>query len=228
MTDSWGQESELPTPQIKKSGASSKIALIFLMTFSVLSILFIILALIFGRNQTNETSILANDSTQSTPSQTEQLAGEEEQSQISNEDQYLNLLSSQIESFGFTESEALELGYLVCGAFDEGQKASDIKSTIESALTGNPDGVLAARESAIAAVTALCPVHSKYVSDLSVTTTQDSELSNSSACDPNYSGACVPIVPYDFDCPDIGQLVLVVGTDIHKFDRDRDGRACES
>jgi hypothetical protein len=116
----------------------------------------------------------------------------------------------------------------VCGAFEEGQKASDIKSTIESTLTGNPDGVLAARESAIAAVTALCPIHSKYVPELSVTTTQDSELNNSSACDPNYSGACVPIVPYDLDCPDIGQLVLVVGTDIHKFDRDRDGRACES
>lgn len=48
------------------------------------------------------------------------------------------------------------------------------------------------------------------------------------SCDPNYSGACVPIRPYDLDCPDIGQMVKVVGTDIHGFDRDRDGFGCES
>ena len=48
-----------------------------------------------------------------------------------------------------------------------------------------------------------------------------------SECDPNYEGACVPIVGYDLDCPDISDPVYVVGTDIHGFDRDRDGVGCE-
>jgi len=48
-----------------------------------------------------------------------------------------------------------------------------------------------------------------------------------SDCDPNYEGACVPIVGYDLDCPDISDPVYVVGTDIHGFDRDRDGVGCE-
>jgi hypothetical protein len=38
----------------------------------------------------------------------------------------------------------------------------------------------------------------------------------------------VPIVPYDLDCSDIGHSVIVVGTDIHNFDGDRNGRGCES
>jgi len=46
-------------------------------------------------------------------------------------------------------------------------------------------------------------------------------------CDPNYDGACVPIVSYDLDCPDVEGPVYVVGTDIHGFDRDGDGIGCE-
>ena len=47
------------------------------------------------------------------------------------------------------------------------------------------------------------------------------------ACDPNYTGACVPIVPYDLDCADIDGPVRVVGDDIHRFDGDGNGYGCE-
>lgn len=47
-------------------------------------------------------------------------------------------------------------------------------------------------------------------------------------CDSNYVGGCVPMVGYDLNCPDIGFMVQVVGVDIHRFDRDRDGWGCES
>lgn len=47
-------------------------------------------------------------------------------------------------------------------------------------------------------------------------------------CDPNYGGACVPIVAWDLDCADIGESVTVLGTDIHRFDADGDGAGCES
>lgn len=46
-------------------------------------------------------------------------------------------------------------------------------------------------------------------------------------CDPNYT-PCVPLVSYDLDCPDIGFSVRVVGSDPHRFDRDRDGYGCEA
>lgn len=49
-----------------------------------------------------------------------------------------------------------------------------------------------------------------------------------SNCDPNYSGACVPIVSWDLDCADIGESVTVIGSDIHRFDADGDGAGCES
>lgn len=49
-----------------------------------------------------------------------------------------------------------------------------------------------------------------------------------SSCDPNYSGACVPIVSFDLDCADIGESVTVIGSDIHRFDADGDGAGCES
>ena len=49
-----------------------------------------------------------------------------------------------------------------------------------------------------------------------------------SDCDPNYSGACVPIVGWDLDCGDIGEAVTVEGTDTHRFDSDGDGSGCES
>jgi micrococcal nuclease len=46
-------------------------------------------------------------------------------------------------------------------------------------------------------------------------------------CDPNYS-PCVPLVSYDLDCGDISTSVKVIGTDIHRFDREGDGYGCES
>jgi hypothetical protein len=50
-------------------------------------------------------------------------------------------------------------------------------------------------------------------------------------CDPNYD-QCVPITGYDLNCPDIYNLGMsrlrVIGRDIHKLDRDRDGIACDS
>lgn len=53
-------------------------------------------------------------------------------------------------------------------------------------------------------------------------------------CDPNYTGACVPIAA-DVDCAGgqgdgpayVEGPVYVVGTDIYKLDRDGDGIACE-
>jgi hypothetical protein len=56
-----------------------------------------------------------------------------------------------------------------------------------------------------------------------------------SGCDPNYSGACVPIAS-DVDCAGgsgngpayVQGPVRVVGTDIYKLDRDGDGIACDT
>ena len=50
----------------------------------------------------------------------------------------------------------------------------------------------------------------------------------SSSCDPNYSGGSVPNVSYDLNCPDIGFMVRIIGTDKHHFDGDKDGYGCES
>jgi hypothetical protein len=55
-----------------------------------------------------------------------------------------------------------------------------------------------------------------------------------SKCDPNYSGACVPIAS-DVDCAGGGGNgpayvrgpVRVIGTDIYDLDRDNDGIGCE-
>jgi micrococcal nuclease len=47
-------------------------------------------------------------------------------------------------------------------------------------------------------------------------------------CDPNYAGACVPVYPPDVNCGDIpDRNFRVVGTDVHNFDVDHDGIACE-
>ena len=54
-------------------------------------------------------------------------------------------------------------------------------------------------------------------------------------CDPNYSGACVPIA-YDVECAGgsgngpayVSGPVRVTGTDIYGLDRDGDGIACDS
>lgn len=49
------------------------------------------------------------------------------------------------------------------------------------------------------------------------------------SCDPNYSGACIPVVPYDLDCGDVSAVNFgSVGSDPHRFDGDGDGIACES
>ncbi len=48
-------------------------------------------------------------------------------------------------------------------------------------------------------------------------------------CDANYAGACIPNVDYDLDCGDVSaRRFRVVGRDVHRFDRDKDGIACES
>ncbi|MFG1814179.1 G5 domain-containing protein [Kribbella sp. NPDC049174] len=60
------------------------------------------------------------------------------------------------------------------------------------------------------------------------------EESESSDCDPNYSGGCVPIAS-DVDCSGgsgngpayVRGPVTVVGSDIYGLDRDNDGLGCE-
>jgi hypothetical protein len=51
---------------------------------------------------------------------------------------------------------------------------------------------------------------------------------NQSACDPNYSGACVPTGAGDVNCPQVpGTNFQVVGTDVYNLDSDNDLVACE-
>lgn len=51
----------------------------------------------------------------------------------------------------------------------------------------------------------------------------------SNGCDPNYSGACIPAYPPDLDCGEItARRFQSIGSDPHRFDRDKDGIACES
>lgn len=61
--------------------------------------------------------------------------------------------------------------------------------------------------------------------------TASPSTSTSGQCDPNYD-PCIPVSTYDLDCPDIYNLGLsrirVIGQDIHRLDRDRDGIACEA
>lgn len=47
-----------------------------------------------------------------------------------------------------------------------------------------------------------------------------------SDCNPNYS-PCIPNSPYDLDCADIGFTVRVIGYDVYRLDRDKDGYGCE-
>jgi micrococcal nuclease len=43
------------------------------------------------------------------------------------------------------------------------------------------------------------------------------------------AGACIPIVSYDLDCSDIpDRNFRVVGNDMHSFEGDGDGIACET
>ena len=48
------------------------------------------------------------------------------------------------------------------------------------------------------------------------------------ACDPNYTGYCVPVSDDDLDCGDIAHRVTVVGIDKLGFDGNKDGFGCES
>ena len=61
-----------------------------------------------------------------------------------------------------------------------------------------------------------------FTSNASVATTK---------CDPNYAG-CIPLFPPDVDCTDIKRLglapVKVIGKDVHKLDRDGDGKGCDN
>jgi endonuclease YncB( thermonuclease family) len=62
-------------------------------------------------------------------------------------------------------------------------------------------------------------------------TTTASASSTGLKCDPNYAG-CIPVFPPDVDCTDIKRLglapVKVIGTDVHKLDRDGDGIGCDT
>ncbi|MCX8559679.1 hypothetical protein OS122_02040 [Mycolicibacterium mucogenicum] len=59
--------------------------------------------------------------------------------------------------------------------------------------------------------------------------------SHAAPCDPNYSGACVPIAS-DVDCQGgsgngpayVAGPLKVIGNDIYELDRDGDGVACDS
>jgi len=55
----------------------------------------------------------------------------------------------------------------------------------------------------------------------SITTTKD--------CDSSYPDVCIPPYPPDLDCGQIGYSnFIVVGSDPHRFDGDKDGIGCES
>lgn len=59
-----------------------------------------------------------------------------------------------------------------------------------------------------------------------VAASQQAPMGLAGNCNPNYS-PCVPNVPYDLDCGDIGFTVQVIGYDHYRFDRDGDGWGCE-
>lgn len=49
-----------------------------------------------------------------------------------------------------------------------------------------------------------------------------------SNCHPSYPTVCIPPAPPDLDCKDISyRRFKVIGSDPHRFDRDRDGIGCE-
>ncbi|TNY31687.1 hypothetical protein FHY64_14845 [Pelagovum pacificum] len=65
-------------------------------------------------------------------------------------------------------------------------------------------------------------------------TSQRENIQLAQACDPNYSGACVPIAS-DVDCAGgsgngpayVRGPVYVIGRDIYDLDRNNDGVGCE-
>jgi endonuclease YncB( thermonuclease family) len=69
------------------------------------------------------------------------------------------------------------------------------------------------------------------VTTLSTAVTSTASASSTGAkCDPNYGG-CIPLFPPDVNCTVIKRLglapVKVIGTDVHKLDRDGDGIGCD-
>ena len=51
---------------------------------------------------------------------------------------------------------------------------------------------------------------------------------SSSACNPNYTGWCVPNSRSDLDCAQIGHKLKVIGSDVYNLDGNGDGYACEA
>jgi hypothetical protein len=242
--DPWGESSWKPQTEDTNLSKSSKTSLIVLGLLLSLIGLFLFLAFILGLlgRESNNLEITddllpsdvspSSSFSPSTPSELTPSPTPVQNGLSSAEQQFLAALAtnSVINSYSNSDEDNLELGYLVCGAFDQGESPDSIQSMINETLKDDTQAILAAKLNASYAVQILCPMYSNFASEFNVDdiASNSNNQNNSSACDPNYSGACVPIVPYDLDCPDIGQLVLVVGNDIHKFDRDRDGRACES
>lgn len=227
MSDLWSSGQNNFYSEKKSNSNSSKAAFYVLIFLSIFSLLFILLGLFFNL-KIYETPIDTKPSLIQSESATTEDSMEYSDSTETSEQKFLNLISVQQDKFGFNEEQALELGYLVCNLFQDGQTTQEIKSIIRETLANDIDAINGANENARIAVTTLCPEYSSYEKDFELNPIAENSDTSNSLCDSNYSGACVPIVPYDLDCPDIGQLVIVVGTDIHKFDRDRDGRACES
>jgi len=242
--DPWGESTWIPPTEDSNLSKSSKTALIILGVLLSLIGLFLFLAFILGLFGQESNSLETIDDllpsnvspsssvSPTTPTELTTSPAPVQNGLSATEQQFLAALAanSVINSYSNSDEDNLELGYLVCGAFDQGESSDSIQSMINETLKGDTQAILAAKLNASYAVQILCPMYSNFASEFNVDdiASNSKNQNSSSACDPNYSGACVPIVTYDLDCPDIGQLVLVVGNDIHKFDRDRDGRACES
>ena len=94
-------------------------------------------------------------------------------------------------------------------------------------LKGSLCGCLVAVSFTLFGCTPSSDVQDVVVSSAPVSEPVSTESENLSECDPNYEGACIPIVNYDLDCPDVTGPVYVVGRDVHGFDRDKNGIGCE-
>lgn len=58
---------------------------------------------------------------------------------------------------------------------------------------------------------------------------QPQTFAQSSDCDPSYTDTCIPPYPPDLNCSDVSSKnFAVISSDPHGFDRDRDGKGCES
>lgn len=97
------------------------------------------------------------------------------------------------------------------------------------------DRLLIRDELAQAPVTQIVAVGTKKAAPAAQLQPQPQSASNAGAgCDPNYSGACVPIAS-DVDCAGgsgngpayVRGPVTVIGSDIYDLDRDGDGIGCE-